>query len=77
MTSRTSERTPPARAAAPRAPPEPTLEQVKQRHVLAVLLDEGYQVRRAATRLGISSAALYARLRRMGLDLARRRRGSP
>jgi DNA-binding NtrC family response regulator len=54
---------------------EPTLEELKRRHILTVLVEEGFRVGPAATRLGISRSSLYPRLKAMGLDIAARRRG--
>jgi DNA-binding NtrC family response regulator len=62
----------------PRAGPErePTLDELKRRHILKVLAEHGFRVGPAATELGISRSSLYARLKAMGLDLTARRRGT-
>lgn len=54
---------------------EPTLDELKRRHILRILAEERFRVGPAAARLGISRSSLYARLKAMGLDLAARRRG--
>jgi DNA-binding NtrC family response regulator len=66
-------RTPPPRTDGER---EPTLEELKRRHILKVLAELGFRVGPAAARLGISRSSLYARLKAMGLDLPARRRGT-
>ncbi len=55
---------------------EPTRRELKERHILAVLLEQRHDVRQAALRLGISRSALYRKLRAMGVAPSRRpRRG--
>ncbi|MET0553089.1 MAG: sigma-54 dependent transcriptional regulator [Vicinamibacteria bacterium] len=56
-------------AATASAPPDTslTLEEVEQRHIAAVLAEEGGRVEAAARRLGVPRSSLYKRLRALGL----------
>jgi transcriptional regulator with PAS, ATPase and Fis domain len=45
-----------------------TLEEVKRRHIAAVLREEGDRVDRAAARLGVPKSTLYQKIRRLGIQ---------
>ena len=55
------------RGLAPHAPAGPTVRQVEEAHIAVVLKQTGGNVDQAATRLGISRATLYRKLKAIGL----------
>jgi transcriptional regulator with GAF, ATPase, and Fis domain len=49
-----------------------TLEEVKRRHITAVLREEGNRVDRAAIRLGVPKSTLYQKIKHLGIDRCKR-----
>jgi DNA-binding NtrC family response regulator len=50
------------------------LDRLERQHVEQVLVEVGFNLRRAAAVLGISRSTLYERVRKYGLDLTQARR---